>query len=59
MSSWLIRSSSVVMYLWNKIRVSFISFFFFFCDIMIFFKRNFKPVTTECSSDHAPVLKEY
>ena len=39
MSLWLIRSSSVVMYLWNKIRVSFISLFlFFFYDIMSFFR---------------------
>ena len=38
MSLWLIRSSSVVMYLWNKIRVSFISLFHFFGDIMSFFR---------------------
>ena len=40
MSLWLIRSSSVVMYLWNKIRVSFISLFpFFFRYIMSFFEE--------------------
>ena len=40
MSLWLIRSSSVVMYLWNKIRVSFISLFPFFFSLYNEFFRG-------------------
>ena len=39
---------------------SFLYFSFpFFLWYNEFFSRNFKPVTTECSIDHAPVFKEY